>query len=162
MGMVEDALASFARAEESAMRLGDMENAAQYSAAIGLLLLSEQRYSEALAAYDRAISQWPGSADFWTARGEALCELGRFDDALASQRKALELCAETDPGLLYNLALTYAGMGDVEGCGDALQKALDADRMQVLAISQNFAGGGELFAQRRQAELAFYRFYFAF
>ncbi|OLQ15514.1 UDP-N-acetylglucosamine--peptide N-acetylglucosaminyltransferase 110 kDa subunit [Symbiodinium microadriaticum] len=157
MGMVEDALASFGRAEESAMRLGEVENAAQYSAAIGLLLLSEQRYSEALAAYDRAISQWPGSADFWTARGEALCELGRFDDALASQRKALDLCAETDPGLLYNLALTYAGMGDVEGCGDALQKALDADRMQVLAISQNFAGDGELFAQRRQEEAAFLR-----
>ncbi|CAE7316931.1 Ogt [Symbiodinium natans] len=153
--MVNEAVESFTRAEACATEEKDLESAAQYSAAMGLLLLSEQRYSEALAAYDRAVSRLPCSEEVWAARGEALCELGRFEEALDSQRKAIDLCSGPDPGLLYNVALTYAGMGDADGCGKALQKALDADRMQVMAIVQNFDGDGELFAQRRQDEAAF-------
>ena len=54
-------------------------------------------------------------------RGEVLCDLGRFREALQSHQEALELLERNELGaemqglrcgILYNVASTYAVMGD--------------------------------------------------
>jgi tetratricopeptide (TPR) repeat protein len=50
-----------------------------------------QRYEEALASYDRAITLWPDHADAHNNRGQVLRELERYDEALASYDRALAL-----------------------------------------------------------------------
>jgi tetratricopeptide (TPR) repeat protein len=54
-------------------------------------LLREQKYPEALEAAERAIQQYPVSADLWVNKGIALRKLKRLDDALAAYDKAIEL-----------------------------------------------------------------------
>ncbi|MCL6434223.1 MAG: tetratricopeptide repeat protein [Leptolyngbyaceae cyanobacterium HOT.MB2.61] len=57
----------------------------------GLALEKEQRYLEALAAYDQASHIYAADAHLWQRRGHVLCALGRYETAIASYRRALEL-----------------------------------------------------------------------
>ena len=50
-----------------------------------------QRYDEALAAHEQALSLDPASVSAWTAKHYALLDLGRNDEAIAAQRRAVEL-----------------------------------------------------------------------
>ncbi|WP_421658761.1 tetratricopeptide repeat protein [Leptothermofonsia sp. ETS-13] len=57
----------------------------------GLALEKEQRYLEALAAYDQASHIYADDAHLWQRRGHVLYALGRYETAIASYRRALEL-----------------------------------------------------------------------
>src|SRR6516162_11175830 len=49
------------------------------------------RYEEALAAYDKALSIKPGSAGAWLGRGNVYLDLKRYDEAFAAYDKALSI-----------------------------------------------------------------------
>jgi eukaryotic-like serine/threonine-protein kinase len=54
-------------------------------------LLFEERYSDALAAYDEVAEIFPNSAKTWYLRSFPLSKLKRFEEMLASCRKAVEI-----------------------------------------------------------------------
>ena len=49
------------------------------------------RYEEAFAAYDKALSIKPGSAGAWLGRGNVYLDLKRYDEAFAAYDKALSI-----------------------------------------------------------------------
>ena len=168
LGLVSEALESFQLAEEHATLQKDLSSSAMYCCSSGLLLASEQRYDQALSAYDRAIRLEGfgiSAMDARINRGELLCELQRFPEAIQSHNEALAAAAlELDAkdskdslrcGILYNLAYTYAVQGDKESCEETLNRALTVDRAQVLTILLNFQGEASLLSQRREEEMAF-------
>ena len=53
--------------------------------------LAQDRYQEAIVAYDKAIKIKPDYADAWINRGFALDNLKRYDEALESNEKAIEI-----------------------------------------------------------------------
>jgi tetratricopeptide (TPR) repeat protein len=77
----------------------------------GILLHKEGRYQEAVEVFEQAEALGHRAAA--SNRGNSLLDLGRMDEALRAQEKAVEL----DPasyGALYNLSLTRLRMGDWE------------------------------------------------
>jgi tetratricopeptide (TPR) repeat protein len=57
----------------------------------GLSLHRQDRFDEALAAYDHALSLRPKSVSAWALRGGLLFRVGRYDDAMRSFDKILEI-----------------------------------------------------------------------
>eukprot|EP00438_Fugacium_kawagutii_P025887 Skav233697 [mRNA] locus=scaffold1927:336348:338006:+ [translate_table: standard] len=157
LGQVSEAIENLCLAEKCATEQGDLCSSAMYCCSSGLLLVAEQQYDEALAAYDRAIGLDVGCVDAWVNRGELLCELQRFPEAIRSHSKALELSKDPDIccGILYNLAFTYAVTGQKVSCEEALNRAMSLDKTQVLTILLNFQGRASLLSQRRKEEMEF-------
>lgn len=79
------------------------------SVAQGDALLKTRNYSEALAAYDQAISQNSSNFAAWNGRADALNRAGQYTAALAASDTALALEPENTRGwinrgyILYNL-----------------------------------------------------------
>jgi lipoprotein NlpI len=68
------------------------------------------QYSEAVAAYDKAVFIRPGNADAWNNRGVALDNLGQYSEAISSYDKALAL----QPGFAdtwYNRGIALRKLG---------------------------------------------------
>jgi thiazole synthase ThiGH ThiG subunit/Flp pilus assembly protein TadD len=57
----------------------------------GLALINQERYQEAIAAFDAAIKLKPNVAVAWISRGVALERLGNHAEALASHEQAIKL-----------------------------------------------------------------------
>jgi len=57
---------------------------------VGNLLSDQGRIEDAIASFDRSLSEWPGNAYAWINRGNCLDKLGRADEALASYQRAEE------------------------------------------------------------------------
>jgi tetratricopeptide (TPR) repeat protein len=74
----------------------------------GILLHNEGRFTEAVAAFERAEAL--GSTQAASNRGNSLLELGHAHEALAAHARAAEL-DPNNPGTRYNLALTQLRMG---------------------------------------------------
>ncbi len=64
-------------------------------------LLEDEKYEEALEAFDRALELCPHNAEFWNDRGVALWKLGRNEEALESYNRALQIDPEDAP-VWYN------------------------------------------------------------
>ena len=77
----------------------------------GILLHKERRFQEAVEVFERAEAL--GHCAAASNRGNSLLDLGRMDEALRAQEKAVEL-DPSSPGALYNLSLTRLRMGDWE------------------------------------------------
>ncbi|MGB5325883.1 MAG: tetratricopeptide repeat protein, partial [Pseudomonadales bacterium] len=87
------------------LQAGQMEKAEQISRAmlaefpkslvvinvLGIALQRQDRLSEAIDIFDKAIELSPGIVETWVNRGIALKELGRVDEAIASYDKAIKL-----------------------------------------------------------------------
>lgn len=58
---------------------------------LGYRLLEAGRAQDALTVFELNTEAFPGSANTWDSRGEALARLGRVDEATASYRRALAL-----------------------------------------------------------------------
>ncbi len=86
---------------------------------LGKLLMEGERYDEAL---ELLITLAP-TADVLDRTAMCLFHLGRSDDALEMERKALE--ARPDwPVTMINLAVILAARGELEEAGDLLERAL--------------------------------------
>ena len=70
----------------------------------GNVLVVLNRYEEALAAYDKALSIKPGSAGAWLGRGNVYLDLKPYDEAVAAYDKALSIerdLAEAHHGIFF-------------------------------------------------------------
>jgi tetratricopeptide (TPR) repeat protein len=77
----------------------------------GILLHAEQRFSEAIAVFDRAHAL--GSKSAASNRGNSLLDMGRMNEALEAHEQAVQ-ADPNHPGARYNLALTRLRLGDWE------------------------------------------------
>jgi tetratricopeptide (TPR) repeat protein len=75
----------------------------------GILLHQEERFSEAVAAFERAEAL--GNRAATSNRGNSLLDLGRMDEALRAQETAVNLEPQS-AGARYNLALTQLRLGE--------------------------------------------------
>jgi protein O-GlcNAc transferase len=98
------------------------------------LLFMQERYADALGAYDRLVAVAPDApADVWNNRG--VCQKHARDrGAEASFRRALELAPES-PQILANLGFLLAEQRNYADARPLLQRArlLDPSRLQVAA-----------------------------
>lgn len=79
--------------------------------ALGLVLLAERRWQDALAVYDTVVERWPRFAPAHVGRGILLDTLGRRDEAL----HAFEQAALIDPRERRRLALYRRGVRQPPG-----------------------------------------------
>ncbi|MGB7546598.1 MAG: tetratricopeptide repeat protein [Terracidiphilus sp.] len=77
----------------------------------GILLHTEDRFAEAIEAFDRA--EELGSRSAASNRGNSLMDLGRMEEALCAHETAAARDPE-NPGTAYNLALARLRLGDWE------------------------------------------------
>ena len=66
-----------------------------------------QSHQQSIASYDKALEIKPNDDQAWNNRGNALGNLGRFEDAIASFDKALEIKPNYDQAW-YNKACAYS------------------------------------------------------
>lgn len=91
----------------------------------GVNLSNLGQYSDAIAAYDKAVFIRPAHADAWNNRGVALEKLGQFSEALSSYDKAVAL----QPGYAdawYNRGVALRKLGRYADAISSYDKALVA------------------------------------
>jgi tetratricopeptide (TPR) repeat protein len=91
---------------------------------LGTLELSRHRFAEALVLGRRAVELSPSTARGYGIVGDALLELGRYDEAFA----AFDRMAALKPSLSSYARISYARelIGDVPGAAQAMRLARDA------------------------------------
>lgn len=94
------------------------------TSALASLALSQHRFRDALVLARRARSLAPGTAQNQGLVGDALVELGRYEEAF----RAFDAYASLKPGLGAYARVGYARelIGDVRGAEEAMELALDA------------------------------------
>ena len=107
---------------------------------LGTLALSRHRFREALALGRRAVALSPSTARGYGVVGDALVELGRYEEAFA----AFNRMASLKPSLSSYARVSYARelLGDVRGAVQAMRFAIDAavGQPEALAWSQTQLG----------------------
>jgi protein O-GlcNAc transferase len=89
----------------------------------GLALAMLNRFEEALASYDNALSRQPDFAFAWLNRGIALGKLGRFDEAIESYDRALVLQPQLSQAL-ENRGAALLSLGRFEEALSSYDKTL--------------------------------------
>ncbi|MCK9917169.1 tetratricopeptide repeat protein [Microbacteriaceae bacterium K1510] len=99
---------------------------------LGTLLLKEQLYSSAAAAFEAALSLQPHHTAALNGIAKTLVELGLFDLAADAHRDALA-CTSDDSRLQADLAVLLNERGDTDAALELLKDALsrDADRADI-------------------------------
>jgi len=110
---------------------------------LGVALRSQQRFSEAEAAYREALRLDPTSIHALGNLGNVLLDMHRSHEAEAELRRALHL-APNRPWLLHSLALALLAQGAVQGAEIVLRQALavdpestDAHETLAILLAQN-------------------------
>ncbi len=85
--------------------------------------LMKDRYEEAVAAYDQAISLDQGYAESWSRRGLTLALLGKVQASEDSFSQAISLAPE-DAEIYYNQALARNETGNRAGALESLERAV--------------------------------------
>jgi tetratricopeptide (TPR) repeat protein len=110
----------------------------QYLGNLGTMLLRQERYEEALKAFDKAIQLKPEDAELWKNLGNALLKFDRPDDALLTFQHVLKLnphhrdAAHKSGHLLYNQKRFEEALKHFDLC-DELQPN-DAPTLQMRAV----------------------------
>eukprot|EP00931_Biecheleriopsis_adriatica_P069079 TRINITY_DN42967_c0_g1_i1.p1 TRINITY_DN42967_c0_g1~~TRINITY_DN42967_c0_g1_i1.p1 ORF type:complete len:562 (-),score=101.94 TRINITY_DN42967_c0_g1_i1:155-1750(-) len=151
MGELEHALESFQMARRCT---SSKKRKADYWYASGLSVHELDR-AKAYRHYDKATKLNPRFLDAWVNRGLVLSELGDYDEATRSHKRAIDLSKGKDPGVWYNLAVNHAAANDIGLAEESLSKAMSVSRHEVLAVVQNFKPGGTALEERRAQEQEF-------
>ena len=102
----------------------------------GMLLLSEEKFSEALSCYDKALSQVGNDLEMkikiMNGRGSSLYGMKKFADSINAYHDAMKLNPSNVSGhILYNLGMSYAEMNafpDAIKCFEqAIPRGLDSE-----------------------------------
>ncbi len=93
---------------------------------LGMSLLKEGKFSEAVAAFDEALARDSTTADTWINRGVALRETGNIAEAEASYRRALEF-APHDAIAVNNLANAVGAQGRIPEAVTLYRRAVELD-----------------------------------
>lgn len=91
------------------------------------LLLSMDRFLEALASIDQAIKIENRNPSYWNMRGVILLKLGRYGDAKEAEEVALKIDPRNRDALL-NLARVFIAVGDKDKAREQLMKVENRDQ----------------------------------
>jgi tetratricopeptide (TPR) repeat protein len=110
---------------------------------LGSLALSRHQFREALALGRRAHRLSSSTARNYAVMGDALVELGRYDDAF----QAFDRMASLKPGLTSYARVSYARelLGDLDGAVDAMRLSIDAAAGRPEALAWAHVQLGKLF-----------------
>ena len=98
----------------------------------GFALTNEERYSEALLAYEKALSYNRSLLNAWYYEGDALFRLGRYSDALLAFSNATAIDQDFVDAYFYE-SLIYEKLGRSQDRKDALRMGLEAaDRQEAV------------------------------
>jgi transcriptional regulator GlxA family with amidase domain len=89
------------------------------------ILRNEEKWPEAIAAYQAIIKENPNDADAWYQLGYCQHASGELDTAIETHKKAASF-GDRAQRPLYNLACAYALKGKADEAFDTLTKAIDA------------------------------------
>ncbi|MDX6511294.1 MAG: hypothetical protein QOE36_798 [Gaiellaceae bacterium] len=119
---------------------------------LGSLALSRHRFRDALALGHRARAISPSTARNYGVVGDALVELGRYDEAFA----AFDTMARLKPGLPSYARVSYARelLGDQAGALQAMRLALDAAADEPEPTAWTHVQLGKLYWARGRLEAA--------
>ena len=116
--------------------IGNNENNSSEWFNKGMILLGEEKYSEALSCYDKALSQVGDDIEMkikiMNGRGSSLYGMKRFADSINAYHDAMKLNPSNVSGhILYNLGMSYAEMNafpDAIKCFEqTIPRGLDSD-----------------------------------
>ncbi len=96
---------------------------------------SEGRLPQALEDFRAAARLAPGSADLQQAQGAVLLRLGRWREAVAAFKRALELRPQLGSAW-YDLGMAQVGAGDVEAARTSLARAVERMPDQAEPLGQ--------------------------
>ena len=135
-GVVELAVNHFTEAE-SAFRRGYELNPANQRGLLGIVetYMAQNKSAEALRLLQAEVDKAPARQDLLISLGNIAVRTGKYDLAIASFRKALELSPDSSGDLWLRLGETYRRKGDPEGAIDALEKAREATPDSVVVLS---------------------------
>jgi len=95
----------------------------------GTRLLDAQKYSEAAAVFQKAVSQYPKDGSVWIRLGQALRLSNKPKEAIAAYEKGLELTsAWPRAGVRLSLAQAYLAVGNREMAYRVLERMLQEDQ----------------------------------
>ena len=92
------------------------------------LLSEQQQYTESLAACEQAIALRPrrDNVDLWTARGNALLNLGRYADSITSYRRVVAVSPNNSLAIAFQCAALFQ-LDRHEDAIDTCEQALSVD-----------------------------------
>ncbi|NEP45843.1 MAG: tetratricopeptide repeat protein, partial [Okeania sp. SIO2H7] len=90
----------------------------------GLILASDRKYEEEIAAYDKVLEFKPDDDQAWYSKGIALSDLDRYEEAISAYDKALEFKPDDDQAW-YNKGNALKNLGKYEEAISAYDKALE-------------------------------------
>jgi tetratricopeptide (TPR) repeat protein len=97
----------------------------------GFALTNEEQYSEAILAYEKALSYNRSLLNAWYYEGDALFRLGRYGDALLAFSNATAVDQDFVDAYFYE-SLVYEKLGRSQDQKDALRRGLEAaDRQEA-------------------------------
>jgi tetratricopeptide (TPR) repeat protein len=150
----------YVRSEQALRRAVARDRANLYAlGGLGSLALSRHRFAEALALGRRAQRVSPTTARTYGVIGDALLELGRYEDAFRSYDRMAAL----KPSLSAYSRVSHARelLGDRRGAAAAMRLAVDAAGAQAeplawtrVQLGKLFFSGGELQTAARQYRAA--------
>lgn len=120
---------------------------------LALLLQREQRFDEAIARYDQALSLYPDNSLLVGNRGNALLGAGRAQEALAQYKKAIALEPKV-PQHRANLGRAFKALGRIEEADACYREVIElapndfAARSDLLLLRSYFTGQSVLTAAR--------------
>ena len=95
----------------------------------GRRLFDEQKYSEAAAVFQKAVSQYPKDGSVWIQLGQALRLSNKPKEAIAAYEKGLELTSTWPPaGVRLSLAQAYLAIGNKEMAYQVLERMMQEDQ----------------------------------
>jgi tetratricopeptide (TPR) repeat protein len=95
-------------------------------------LFGSQKWADAARAYEAVTKAEAANGRAWYRLGVALHNLGRYAQAVEAYQKAFGI--NQAPPVMYNLACSYARLGDKEKAFEWLRKALQAGFSQVALL----------------------------
>lgn len=113
--------------------LRDPLQTAAFEHNLGLTLKHQQRFLEALDAFDAAQSKVPNLPSVDYSRGHTLEQIGKLEEAALSYKKALARKSD-DLEALVRLALVSARLNDFSTSQDCVRQALAMEADQPLAL----------------------------
>jgi tetratricopeptide (TPR) repeat protein len=126
---------------------------------LGSLALARHRFHEALVLGRRAVSAQPGEGRHWGVVGDALIELGRYDEAF----RAFDRMATLDPGVSSYARISYARelLGHRQAAIDSMRLAVEAAGLEAepsawtrVQLGKLYWASGKVGAAGRQYGLA--------
>ena len=122
---------------------------------MGNLLFAEDRYGEALGAFETAVRLYDDSTNRFSL-GQAYLKLERYNEAAFQFEKIAQMGGDYSRNGYYGLGLTYRAQGKYDEAADYFQRAFDEDNEFYEAyaeIGYTYAEAGDMDkAQAIQAE----------